>query len=138
MDRAWNLVFAAWLVVTAATLGALFMSEVMEVPTCVLCWWQRIFMFPLVLVLPMGLFPYDPRVVRFAAPLAAGGWLVALWHTLLLAGIVPERAAPCRQGVPCSEPQLAWLGFIDIPHLSLAAFTVLIALLLAAHHRSKA
>jgi disulfide bond formation protein DsbB len=62
-DSAWALVFAAWVIATASTLGALFFSEVLELPPCVLCWYQRIFMFPLVLLLPVGLFPFDPRVV---------------------------------------------------------------------------
>ena len=52
---AWMLVFASWLIATASTLGALFFSEVMKLPPCVLCWYQRIFMFPLVLLLPIGL-----------------------------------------------------------------------------------
>ena len=67
------LVFSAWLVAALATGGALFLSEIMNIAPCVLCWYQRIFMFPLVLVLAMGLFPLDTRVVRYALPLAIGG-----------------------------------------------------------------
>ncbi|MBK6980223.1 MAG: disulfide bond formation protein B [Betaproteobacteria bacterium] len=135
-DIAWGLVFAGWLVAAASTLGALFFSEVMELPPCVLCWYQRIFMFPLVLVLPLGLFPFDAKVARYALPLAAGGWLVALYHLLLVAGWIPERAGPCVQGVPCSELQVQWLGFVNIPLLSFVAFSTLAALLVAAHFRS--
>ena len=68
-DTAWMLVFACWAVATAATLGALFFSEVMELPPCALCWYQRIAMFPLVLILAAGLFPFDLRVIRYALPL---------------------------------------------------------------------
>src|SRR5512134_2160979 len=100
-ERAWLLVFVAWVVATSSTLGALFFSEVMELPPCLLCWYQRIFMFPLVLVLPMGLFPFDARVVRFAAPLAFAGWLVSVFQVLLVAGWIPEGIRPCSQGVPC-------------------------------------
>ena len=135
-ESAWMLVFAGWLVAAASTLGALFFSEVMELPPCVLCWYQRIFMFPLVLVLPLGLFPFDAKVVRYALPLAAGGWLVALYHLLLVAGWIPESAGPCVQGVPCSELQVQWLGFVNIPLLSFVAFSTLAALLIAAHKRS--
>ncbi len=135
-ESAWMLVFAGWLVAAASTLGALFFSEVMELPPCVLCWYQRIFMFPLVLVLPLGLFPFDAKVVRYALPLAAGGWLVALYHLLLVAGWIPESAGPCVQGVPCSELQVQWLGFVNIPLLSFVAFSTLAALLVAAHFRS--
>ena len=131
------LAFACWVVAAAATLGALFLSEVMQIPPCVLCWYQRIFMFPLALILPMGLFPFDPRVVRYALPLAIGGWLVAFFHVLVVAGVIPESLQPCTQGVPCAEIQIQWLGFLTIPLLSLAAFTVILALLAAAHLRSR-
>ena len=133
----WLLVFAAWLLAAVATLGALFMSEVMALAPCVLCWYQRICMFPLVLVLALGLFPFDARVVRYALPLAVIGALIALLHLLLMAGIVPEAAVPCRQGIPCKTAQITWLGFITIPLLSAVAFSGIAALLVAAHFKSK-
>jgi disulfide bond formation protein DsbB len=135
-DSGWLPVFACWTVAAAATLGALFLSEVMQVPPCVLCWYQRIFMFPLALILPMGLFPFDPRVVRYAVPLAVGGWLVAFFHVLVVAGVIPESLQPCTQGVPCGEIHIQWFGFLTIPLLSLAAFTLVLALLAVAHFRS--
>ena len=52
----WAFLFAAWLIATASTLGALFLSEVMQIAPCVLCWYQRVFMFPLVWVLATGLY----------------------------------------------------------------------------------
>jgi len=135
MDMAWLLVFAAWLIASASTLGALFFSAVMELPPCVLCWYQRIFMFPLVLLLPLGLFPYDPKIVRYALPLASVGGLIALYQVLLVAGVIPEEAAPCSQGVPCSVTQIEWLGFVTIPLLSLLALATVCALLIAARSR---
>jgi disulfide bond formation protein DsbB len=127
----WALVFTAWLVAAMSTLGALFLGEVMGLAPCVLCWYQRIFMFPLVFVLAAGLFPFDAKVVRFALPLAIAGWLVAVYHVLLVAGIIPESATPCTQGVPCSEVQIEWLGFVTIPLLSVIAFSAINALLIA-------
>ena len=137
LDSTWTLVFGCWLIASAATLGALFFSEIMQLQPCVLCWYQRIFMFPLVLLLPVGLFPFDARVVRYALPLTAVGWLVALFQVLLVAGLIPQGLRPCTQGVPCSEVQIQWLGFIDIPLLSFVAFSIMNALLLAAHFRSR-
>ena len=134
-DAAWPFVFAAWLIATVSTLGALFLSEVMEVAPCVLCWYQRAFMFPLVFVLAAGLFPLDRRVVRYAAPLVAGGWLIALYHLLLTKGIIPAGMTPCSQGIPCSEDKVAWFGFVTIPLLSLLSFTAIGAALAAAHAR---
>ena len=135
-DTAWLLVFGCWVVASMSTLGALFFSEIMELPPCVLCWYQRIFMFPLVLLLPVGLFPFDARVVRYALPLALAGWLVSLFQVLLVVGLIPEAIRPCTQGVPCSEVQIEWLGFVNIPLLSFIAFSTIIALLVAARIRS--
>jgi disulfide bond formation protein DsbB len=135
-DTRWALVFGAWLIATLATLGALFMSEVMGFAPCVLCWWQRIFMFPLVLILALGLFPLDPKVTRYALPLATIGLLVAGFHVLLTVGIVPETLAPCREGVPCKTIQIEWFGFVTIPLLSFMAFLTLNGLLLASAFRS--
>ena len=134
-QTAWLLLFVAWLIAAASMLGALFFSEVMELPPCLLCWYQRICMFPLVLILPAGLFPFDPKVVRYALPLALIGGAIAAFHVLLVAGVVPESVQPCRQGVPCSETQIQWFGFVDIPLLSLMAFAAIGILLVAAHFR---
>lgn len=134
--KAWTLIFAAWLVASVSTLGALFFGEVMQFPPCVLCWYQRICMFPLVLILPAGLFPLDRKVVRYALPLAVLGWLFAVFHLLLVAGVIPESIKPCTQGVPCSQTVIEWFGFLTIPLLSAVAFSVIIALLFLAYSRS--
>jgi disulfide bond formation protein DsbB len=133
---AWMLVFCAWLIASASTLGALFFGEVMKLPPCSLCWYQRVFMFPLALVLPFGLLPFDRNVVRSVLPLAGVGLLVAAVHVLLVAGVIPERIAPCRQGVLCSETVIEWFGFVTIPLLSLSAFAAITVLLIVALFRS--
>ncbi|MFY9315910.1 MAG: disulfide oxidoreductase [Burkholderiales bacterium] len=133
---AWTPIFSAWLVASVSTLGALFFSEVMRVPPCVLCWYQRIFMFPLVLILPIGMFPLDRNVARYALPMAAFGWLFAAFHVLLMSGVVPEDLKPCTQGVPCSEKVIEWFGFVTIPLMALVAFTLIIIFLVFAHLRS--
>lgn len=133
---AWTLVFCAWLIAAASTLGALFFGEVMRLPPCSLCWYQRIFMFPMALVLPFGLFPFDRNVVRSTLPLAVLGGLVAAFHVLLVAGVIPKRITPCTQGVPCSENVIEWFGFVTIPLLSFVAFATIAALLVQAYYRS--
>lgn len=134
-DRGWTLVFLAWLLATGSTLGALFLGEVLGHTPCLLCWYQRIALFPLVFVLAAGLFPFDPRVVRYALPLTVAGWLIAVYHLALVGGWIPESAQPCRQGVPCGDVQVVWFGFLNIPMLSALAFSILIALLLATHFK---
>lgn len=135
-ERAWALLFAAWVVAAGSTLGALFFSEVMGIPPCVLCWYQRICMFPLAVLLPLGLFPFDPKIVRYTLPLAAIGAAVALFHVLLVHGVIPERITPCTQGVPCGQNPIEWFGFLGIPHLALGAFVIIIALLVIARSRT--
>ena len=136
-DSNWALIFACWLIASVSALGSLFFSEIMGHAPCVLCWYQRIAMFPLVLVLAAGLMPFDPRVVRYALPLALAGLALALFHLALVAGWIPENLRPCRQGIPCSEVQVRWLGFITIPLLSLLSFSLITCLLIAAHLQSK-
>ncbi len=128
-DPDWMILFACWLLVAGATLGSLFFSEIMELPPCSLCWVQRIFMFPLAIILLLALFPFDAQVVRYARPLAAVGTAVALYHLLLQVGVIPESAAPCRQGVSCSEAQVEIFGFVSIPMLSLLVFVSVTGLL---------
>jgi len=133
IQSGWTLLFAAWIVAASATLGSLFFSEIMRVPICTLCWYQRIAMYPLALILAIGLFPYDPKIVRYAGALAGMGWLTAVYHVLLVAGIIPERAQPCVQGIPCSQTHISLLGFLSIPVMSLFTFTLIGVLLFCAH-----
>ena len=125
----WTILFLCWLLATGSTMGSVFFSQVMEFAPCVLCWYQRICLFPLVIILAAGLFPLDKSVVKYALPLAIAGWLTALYHTLLYGGIIPESIQPCSQGVSCTEEYIDLFGFLTIPMLSLLAFSTIIALL---------
>ena len=137
-DLNWNIIFLCWLIAAVSTLGSLFFSEIMLFAPCALCWYQRIFMFPLAIIFLVGLFPFEKNIVKYALPLAAAGWFVAFYHTLLHSGIIPESLAPCRQGVSCTEVYITVLGFITIPMLSLMAFSAIIALLIVLRRRLSA
>jgi len=93
-------------------------------------------MYPLVLILPAGLFPFDRNIVRYAAPLSLLGSLIAIFHLLLVAGYIPESIKPCVRGIPCSEVQVQWFGFVTIPLLSAVSFLLITALLILIHRRS--
>lgn len=125
----WTILFVCWLIASVATLGSLFFSEVMGFAPCVLCWWQRIFIYPLVLIFGAGLFSFDRGVIKYSLPLAISGWLVALYHSLLYWGIIPKSIQPCSEGVPCTEKYIELFGFLSIPFMSFLAFTAIIALL---------
>lgn len=128
-DTRWTLLFSAWLIALVATLGALFSSEIMGLEPCVLCWYQRIAMFPLALMLALALLPVDVQVVRYALPLALVGAATAAYHTLLVWGLVPKDLVPCGQGPSCAEVKFELLGFITLPLLSLSAFALIVILL---------
>jgi disulfide bond formation protein DsbB len=133
----WYLLFGCWLVVSVATLGSLFLDKALGIEPCSLCWYQRIFMYPLVLILLMGLQPLDRRVSRYALPLAFLGWNTAIYHLLIYVGIVPESLRPCGRGPSCAQDELDLFGFVNIPMLSLLAFSVVIGLLLLFMKRTK-
>ena len=125
----WPLLFTAWLVTLVSTLAAIFIGEVMGQTPCLLCWYQRIAMFPLVLVLGAACLAEDQRVWRYAAPLGAAGFAIAAWHNLLYFGIIPKAIEPCGVGPSCSSAAMTILGGIPIPTLSLIAFALILALL---------
>ena len=114
--------YAAWVIALIATVGSLFFSEVMNLPPCVLCWYQRIAMYPLVLIVGTGIVLRDARLKYYALPVSVGGLLIAIYHNLLYYGILPDSIAPCTQGVSCTSVQIEWLGFITIPLMALTAF----------------
>ena len=124
-QNSWSLIFGAWLISCLSMGGSLFFSEVMEFPPCILCWYQRIAMYPLVAIFMVGLFPLSKEVFKYSAPFVALGWLIALWHNLLHLGIIEEDLSPCREGVSCSTVYINWMGFITIPLLSFIAFSLL-------------
>lgn len=114
--------YLAWVIALVAAVGSLFMSEVMALPPCVLCWYQRVAMYPLVFVIGTGIALGDRRIKAYALPLALAGLLVSIYHNLLYYGFIPESITPCTEGVPCNAVQIEWLGFITIPLMGLGAF----------------
>ncbi len=134
-DKNWAILFLTWILVTASTLGSIFFSHIMDFAPCVLCWYQRIFLFPLVIILATGLFPFDKRVIIYSLPLAIIGWFVAFYHNLLYSGIIPQELQPCSKGVSCTEKYIDLFGFITIPMLSLIAFSMVILLLMLLKRR---
>ena len=128
MQRGGNL-YLAWLVALTATLGSLYFSEVRHFVPCTLCWYQRILMYPLAIVLGIASYRQDGAVRGYVLPLSVLGMGFATYHVLEqnIAGF--GAPALCRAGVPCNLHYIHWLGFITIPVLSLTAFTLVTVLL---------
>jgi len=120
-----TLLFFAWIVSMVSMLGSLFFSEIMMFPPCVMCWYQRICMYPLAILFLVALFSNDQNVFKYAMPLVIVGLFFAIYHNLLYYGIVPETLAPCSQGVSCTSDYINWFGFITIQLLSLVGFTLI-------------
>ncbi len=119
--------YLAWLVSITAMLGSLFFSEVWHLPPCVLCWYQRICMYPETVIFVVGLIRKDDKnLPYYILPLAAIGWCIAVYHNLLYYNIIPESLAPCKAGVSCTTKFFEWFGFITIPWLSWLAFTIIL------------
>ncbi|WP_019584761.1 disulfide bond formation protein B [Deinococcus apachensis] len=133
-----NRLYLAWVVALAATLGSLWFSEVRGFVPCVLCWFQRIAMYPLALLLGIAALRGDLSIRAYALPLAAVGWIIALIHNLEDWGIIQtlkvcgvrQTTAGCDVQWPLWGGPLANLNSVlTIPVLALTAFTLILALL---------
>jgi disulfide bond formation protein DsbB len=117
--------YASWIVAIVATLGSLYYSEVRHFVPCVLCWWQRVLMYPLVIVLGVATFRQDTGVWRTALPFSIVGLGVSTYHYLLQK--VPGMAPPasCAVGVPCTAVYVNYFGFVTIPLMAGTAFALI-------------
>lgn len=132
----WMCLFVAWAVALVATLGALFIGEVMGQTPCIMCWYQRVFMFPLVVILGVAAFQNDPAVWRYALPLAGVGALIAFYHSLLYSGLITEALQPCGKGPSCASADMTVFGQVPLPMLSLGSFLGISILTLIAQRRT--
>ncbi|MBZ9713658.1 disulfide bond formation protein B [Deinococcus multiflagellatus] len=131
-----NRLYLAWVVALVATLGSLYFSEIRHFNPCPLCWFQRIFMYPLAVILGVAALGGDLRVRRYVLPLAVTGLLIALYQNLETWGLVQElEACTADPAASCGTPWPVWgMGsplntILTIPVLSMIAFTLIIALL---------
>ena len=124
-DKQNLLLFCSWMVAVIATAGSLFFSEVIGFIPCELCWYQRIFMYPLTILLAIAVIKKDMNFVLPTLILSLVGAAIAFYHYLLQK--VPAMAKVDSCGIiPCSGQYINWLGFITIPFLSLIAFVIII------------
>ena len=117
--------YSAWLQAFLATLGSLYFSEIRHFTPCILCWYQRILMYPLVLLIAVGIIRRDPKIYQYILPMSLLGLGISLYHILLQNGVIPEAIAPCAIGASCTVKYTGYLGFITIPVMSFTAFLVI-------------
>lgn len=115
----------AWLASIVSTVGSLYFSEVLEFIPCTFCWYQRILMYPLVILLGTAFYYQDQKITRYVLPLSILGMLVSGYHYALQKIPALKAFEMCTSGVPCSGQYINWLGFITIPFLAFFGFTVI-------------
>ncbi|MEX2467155.1 MAG: disulfide oxidoreductase [Gemmatimonadota bacterium] len=119
----------AWVVALVASLGSLYLSEVVGFVPCVLCWYQRIAMYPLVIVLGVAALRDDASVWRYAMPLSVVGLLIAIYHVTIQ--LQPSLdVGVCSAGATCTGRYLAVFGFVSIPVMAGMGFLLVGVLLM--------
>jgi disulfide bond formation protein DsbB len=114
-----------WVAALIATIGSLYFSEVLHYIPCTLCWYQRIFMYPLAIMLGIAFYQNDRGIVKYVLPLSIIGMIISGYHTALQKIPYLQQFEMCTSGVPCSKDYINWLGFITIPILAFTAFTII-------------
>lgn len=117
--------YFAWLCSLIGMLLSLYLSEVLHWPICALCWYQRVCLYPLVLLLGMGCFQDDRRIAHYALPLTLLGAVFAMYQYLeqMWPGFAPIDV--CGSGPSCRHIDAMWFGFVTLPLVSLVGFLMI-------------
>lgn len=126
--RQFQILYLIFAVSLAGTLGSLYFSEIQKLLPCLLCWYQRIALYPIVIISAVAILNEDVKAHRYILPFALIGLGIAAYQNLLIWGVVAESKATCAGGISCTQPTINWFGFITIPLLSLAAFAFITVL----------
>ncbi|MDE5412489.1 disulfide oxidoreductase [Alkalihalobacterium chitinilyticum] len=119
-----NLLFAAWGVSLIATIGSLYFSEILSFIPCELCWYQRIFMYPIVIILGIAVVKKDTKQALYSAVFSGIGLIIAFYHYLVQKVPAMTKLDSCGL-IPCASQYINWFGFITIPFLALVGFTII-------------
>ncbi len=109
----------------ASTLGSLGYSDIYNMEPCTLCWYQRIAMYPLVVVFGLAIVFGDRAIWRYTMPLAGAGATISIIH--LIEQWTPADIGACGLGVPCSVRYVEEFGFVTIPFMALSGFLAILA-----------
>lgn len=120
-----NSLYIALLAAWIAMCGSLYFSEVRGYVPCVLCWYQRILMYPLTAVIAIGLLRRDGNLPYYVLPFSLFGLGVSTYHYLLEKTDLFAGSSFCAQGVSCTTQWINWFGFVTIPFLALTAFLII-------------
>ncbi|ACJ20008.1 disulfide bond formation protein B [Coxiella burnetii] len=127
--------YFAWLTALIATLGSLYLSLVRHIPVCDLCWYQRVCIYPLTILLGIAAYRTDRGVVKYALPLVVLGFLFSIYQYLqqMIPGFAPINL--CGSTSPhCSEIHWEIFGFITLPFLGMLATLIMSFFLIMAFY----
>ena len=116
-------------IVAIATIGSIFYSSFLGYEPCLLCWWQRIFLFPQVIILAVAYYKKTKDALIYTLPLSIIGGMFAIYHTYIQYG--GSEIIPCGtdiNSVSCAVRYVFEFGYITIPLMSLTIFTLLIVI----------
>jgi disulfide bond formation protein DsbB len=119
----------AWLIAIVATIGSLFFSEVLDLPPCTYCWYQRVFLYPLVIILGIAVFRKDYSISIYALPLAMVGGLVAIFQSFMEKLLDPMSMGFCKDCILSYSTYPIFGIEIYFPYLSFVAFLAISILL---------
>lgn len=134
-----NLLVFIWTVALVATAGSLYFSEVKGYIPCLYCWYQRILMYPIVLIAGVALFQKNSRIAMTTAVFSGVGVLLSGYHyALQKISLLQSHAGTCGD-VPCTAQYVNYLGFITIPFMALTAFILILAasILMLKHQKER-
>lgn len=117
-----NWLLSLWAVALIATLGSLYFSEIKGYIPCTLCWYQRIFMYPIVLIGLIALIQKNISIAWTTASFAFIGGCISLYHYGIQKLAFLQDSAPECSGASCTGAYINYFGFITIPFLALIAF----------------
>ncbi|KAB2337083.1 disulfide bond formation protein B [Cytobacillus depressus] len=121
-DNRESILFISWAASVIAMFGSLYFSEIRQYEPCTLCWYQRILMYPFVILLGMAVIRKDYRIAIYTMVLSGIGACISIYHySIQKVSFLADHAASCGR-VPCTGQYINWLGFITIPFLALIAF----------------
>lgn len=116
----------AFLVAAGAVAASLYYSEHVGFIPCEFCWYQRIAMYPLAVILLVAAITKDELASRYVLPIAVIGIALSIYHYQLQ--LFPDQASSCSAGVPCHARYVEEFGFVSIPLMALCGFAAVIAL----------
>jgi len=130
--RKYGLLFA-WIIAILASLGSFFFGEILKLEPCLFCWYQRICIYPLVIILGIAFFRRDYNISIYVIPLSIIGALIALYQIFMEKILPPLSSAYCKAciiynssypifGINVYFPILSLIAFLAIPLLLIGVY----------------